>query len=103
MSGRPRKAAPLGGHAVIATVLNERLSWPDDRQVTRQQVYVWVKRATLNMAGEPPPDPVKDITGPKRTTPGRVWDTRAWIGWAISGVPRMGGQGWVLPGLRRVT
>jgi len=88
---------------VIATVLNERLSWPDGRKVTRQQVDIWVKRATLNMAGEPPPDPVKNISDPKRTTPRRVWDTRAWVGWALSGVPNTGGHDWVLPAIRRAT
>lgn len=88
----------IGGYSLVAQVLNERITWPDNRTVTRQHVEGWVRRQTRNKAGDAPPAAVRTVKHPRRTQPQAVWDTADWVDWVLPGVPAAGAA-WVFPEL----
>lgn len=86
--------------AVSFTRLAEMLSEHYGEQVTRQRVYEWWKRETLNAAGNPFPREVETVPDAPVNRPSRHFDYAAVLAWTQPGVPARYGNGWRMLGDR---
>jgi hypothetical protein len=85
-----------GGLTDVARALNKRFSL--DPPIDRRRVDSWVRRRTLNAAGQLPPSPAGRIPNAKPRTPSLVWDIEAWVRWYGQGVPQpYNRRGWKIP------
>lgn len=80
--------------AVSFTKLAELLSAHYGETITRQRVYEWWKRETLNAAGKPFPREVGNIPHAPVNRPSRNFDYQQVLMWTAHGVPARYGHGW---------
>lgn len=79
------------GFSELARMLNDHYGQGED--VSRQQVYQWWKRGTLNAAGQPFPREAATVPAPAHR-PNREFDWDRVLAWAEPGIPSPYGDGW---------
>jgi hypothetical protein len=77
-----------GGFSEVARQLSERYGQP----VSRQQVYQWWKRRTLNADGKPFPREAEQGTVPYHKGLAKLIDLDEALAWAKPGVPGANGN-----------
>jgi hypothetical protein len=82
------------GFSEIARKLTEHYGLPEDKAVSRMQVYQWWERETRNADGQPFPRELRVDPDASTNRPNRDFDLDAVIAWADAGVPDMFGDGW---------
>jgi hypothetical protein len=76
-----------GGFSEVARYLSEHYGRAEDDPITRQQVFQWYKRATLNAAGQPfPREYETDYTAP-HGRPRKKFSLFSVLTWTEAGVP----------------
>jgi hypothetical protein len=80
------------GYSAMAEMLTENT--PGDESITKQRVFGWAKRGTLNRAGVPFPSPSKyDSTKTERSGLRVQFDRDKVLAWYKAGVPDRYGRG----------
>lgn len=80
--------------AVSFTRLAELLTEHYREHITRQRVYEWWKRETLNAAGQPFPREARADLDAPANRPNRHFHYGEVLAWTEAGVPTRYGQGW---------
>lgn len=88
-TARPGEAS----YAVLAHVLNAAYS--PKAPVTRNRVYEWAKHSRLNKAGQPFPQPSREVPEGERRhgQPSRFWNAADVVRWYAGGVAEAGRDG----------
>jgi hypothetical protein len=80
-----------GGYSAVAAYLTAL----SGKRITRQQVYLWNIRRTLNAAGQPPPSPLESSLHARSRQPRLLFDLAAFADWYRAGPPAAGvSQAW---------